>query len=76
MEAETRAGERGGGVWEAGRVGVPRGRRAAAEGVHWRLYAEAALAAAALGGGLLGGREGHVAAPHRGEEPRKGGWWR
>ena len=75
MEAEARADERGGGVGEAGRVGVPRGRRPAAEGVHRRLDAEPALAAAALGGGLLGGAEGEVAAPDGGEEPRKGGRW-
>jgi hypothetical protein len=76
VEAEARADEGGGGVGEAGSVGVPRGRRVAAEGMERRLDAETTLAAAALGGGLLGGGEGEVAAPQGFEEPREGGWWR
>jgi hypothetical protein len=74
VEAEAWADEHGGGVREAGRVGVPQGRRGTAERVDRRLDAEAALAAAALGGGFLGGREGEVAAPYGGEEPRRGRW--
>jgi len=53
---------------------VVSGRRGTAERVDRRLDAEAALAAAALGSGFLGGREGEVAATRGGEEPRKGGW--
>ena len=75
VEAEARADERGGGVGEAGRVGVPRGRRPATEGVQRRLDAEAALPPAALRGGLFSGGEGEVAAARGGEEPRKGGRW-
>jgi hypothetical protein len=84
VEAETRADEGGGGVGEAGVIGVLRRRRVAAEGVERRLDAEAAL-----GGGLLGGRESEVAAEEQEmagagggreemgvEEPREGGrWW-
>ena len=57
VEAEARADERGGGLREAGRVGVARGRRGGrfpAVRVERRLDAELALAAAALGGRVLG----------------------
>jgi hypothetical protein len=75
VEAEARADEGGGGVGEAGAVGVPRGRRVAAEGMERRLDTETTLAAPALGSGLLGGGEGEVAAPQGVEEPREGWWW-
>jgi hypothetical protein len=58
VEAEAGADEGGGGLGEAGRVGVARGRAVggvAALRVERRLDAELALAAAALGGGILGG---------------------
>lgn len=58
MEVETRADEGGGRVREAGSVGVAfrgRGGGVAAEGVERGLDSETAFAAAALGGGFLGG---------------------
>lgn len=63
VEVEARTDEGGGGVWEAGRVGVAWRRRArvTAEGVEWGLDAETALAAAALGGGFFGGGIGEGA---------------
>lgn len=61
VEVEAGADEGGGGVGEAGGVGV--GRRAggvgvAAEGVEWGFDAEAAFTTAALSGCFFGGREG------------------
>jgi hypothetical protein len=61
VEAEARTDEDGHGVGEAGQVGVPQGRRPAADGVQRRFDANATLAAAALGVGLLGRGEGEVA---------------
>lgn len=63
MEVEAGADEGGGGVGEARGVGVARGTwaRVATEGVKWGFDAEAAFAAAALGGGFFGGGEGECA---------------
>lgn len=58
MEVEAGAGEGSGGVGEGAGIGVGRGAGGggvAAEGVEWGFDAEAAFAAAALGGGFLGG---------------------
>lgn len=79
VEVEARADEGGGGVGEAGGVGIAGSRRVpvAAEGVERGLDAEAALAAAAFGSGLLGGAEGEGAVltsgSQRGEEVGGGG---
>lgn len=61
VEVEAGPGEGGGGVGETRVGGRARGGGVSAEGVEGWLDAEAAFAAAALGGGFLGGGEGEGA---------------
>lgn len=75
VEAEAEADEGRGGVGEAGGIRVTGGRWGGgvpAEGVERRLDPEAALPAAALGGGLLSRTEGEAAV--REEEGWGWGW--